>query len=97
MIKAKGIEGKFLEYKGKPLVRQGNEIYYGDMSEKFYLFLMIMSQKKDPKLDIEIPDKVMVQIVSTDGTNKVEKNTIQDGLYAAFDLGTAWLERLNRA
>lgn len=97
MIKANGIEGKYLEYKGKPLVRQGNEIYYGDMSEKYYLFLMIMSQKKDQKLGIEIPDKVMVQIVSTDGTNKVEKNTIQDGLYAAFDLGIAWLERLNRA
>ena len=89
--------GKFLEFKGKPLVRQGNEIYYGDMSEKFYLFLMIMSQKKDEKLGVEIPDKVMVQIVSTDGTNKIEKNTIQDGLYAAFDLGIAWLDRANRA
>ncbi len=97
MITPTGIQGKFLEFKGKPLVRQGNEIYYGDMSEKFYLFLMIMSQKKDEKLGVEIPDKVMVQIVSTDGTNKIEKNTIQDGLYAAFDLGIAWLDRANRA
>ena len=87
---------EFLEYKGRPLVRQGDDIYYGDMSDKFYLFLMIMSYKKDAKLGVEIPDKVMVQIVSTDGSNKVEKNTMVDGLYAAFDLGAAWLERANR-
>ena len=39
-MEAIGIQGKFLEYKGKPLVRQGNELYYGDMSESCYLFLM---------------------------------------------------------
>ena len=75
MIKASGIQGKYLEYKGLPLVRQGNEIYYGDMSDKYYLFLFIMEYKKDTTLNIDLPTKVMVQIcASADG--KVEKNTI---------------------
>lgn len=96
-MKANGIQGKFTEYKGKPLVREGNEIYYGYMSEKFYLFMMIMSEKKASRLDMNIPDKVLVQILPTDGSGKVEKQKMVSGLFEAFDLGSAWLERANRA
>ena len=96
MMKANKVEGKFIEYKGKPLVRNGNKIFYGYMSDKYYLFLMIMSEKKASRLDIQIPDMVMVQILPTDGSNKPEKQKIVSGLYEAFDLGTVWLERANR-
>ena len=37
------VSGEYLEYKGKPLVREGNTICYGDMSEKCILILEIMS------------------------------------------------------
>ncbi len=94
-MEAIGIKGKFLEYKGKPLVRQGNELYYGDMAEKYYLFLMIMSTKEDAALGLKVPDKVMVQILST-GDNKPLKQKVVEGLCEAFDLGTAWLERANK-
>ena len=60
MITAKGIQGKYLEYMGKPLVRYDNEIYYGDMADKYILFLMVMQQKKIEKLNVEVPSKVMV-------------------------------------
>lgn len=94
-MKAIGIQGKYLEFKGKPLVRQGNEIYYGDMSENYYLFLMIMGEVEEPSLGVKIPGKVMVQILATtDG--KPWKQKVVDGLYEAFDLGTAWLERANK-
>jgi hypothetical protein len=96
MMKVNAVEGKFIEYKGKPLVRNGNEIFYGYMSDKYYLFLMIMSEKKASRLDIQVPDMVMVQILPTDGSNKPEKQKIVSGLYEAFDIGTAWLERANR-
>ena len=33
---------EFLTYKGKPLVRQGNTIYYGDMADDY----VIMMQRK---------------------------------------------------
>ena len=91
-----GIKGKFLEYKGKPLVRQDDELYYGNMSDKFILFLMIMTYKEDAKLHTKVPGKVMVQIKPTDGSQKVEKQGMADGLYEALDLGSAWLERANR-
>ena len=94
-MEAIGIKGKFLEYKGKPLVRQGNEIYYGDMAEKYYLFLMIMSAKEDAALGLKVPDKVMVQVLSTE-SHKLLKQTVAKGLCEAFDLGTAWLERANK-
>ena len=96
-MKTNGIQGKFIEYKGKPLVREGNEIYYGFMSDKFYLFLMIMSEKKASRVDMQIPDKVLVQILPTDGSGKVEKQKMVNGLFEAFDIGTAWLERCTRA
>lgn len=95
-MKTNGIQGKFIEYKGRPLVREGNEIYYGFMSDKFYLFMMIMSEKKASRLDVQIPDKILVQILPTDGSNTVEKQKMVTGLFEAFDLGTAWLERANR-
>lgn len=91
-----GIKGKFLEYKGKPLVRQGNELYYGDMSDKFILFLMIMSYKKDEKLNVQFPDKIMIQIIPTNGSQEVKKQGGANGLFEALDLGSAWLERFNR-
>ena len=96
MIKANGIQGKYLEYNGKPLVREGNEIYYGDMSDKFYLFMLVMSEKKAAKFDVNIPDMVMVQILPTDGSGRIEKQKMVKGLAEAFDLGAAWLERANR-
>lgn len=92
-----GIKGKVLEYKGKPLVRQDNELYYGNMSDKFILFLMIMTEKEDEKTKATVPGKVMVQIIPTDGSQKIEKQGMANGLYEALDLGSAWLERANRA
>ncbi len=97
MIKANNIEGKYLEYKGQPLVRQDNEIYYGDLSRDYYLFMMIMNYKEEPKLKVQIPDKVMIQIIEKKTNMPVpDKQKVVNGLYAAFDLGTIWLERLTR-
>ena len=85
MLKATNIQGNFLEYKGRPLVRQEKEIYYGDMSGKSYVFMMIMSYKN------EIPDKVLVQLLPTDGSQKPEKQRMANGLYDAFETACAWL------
>ena len=84
-------ETNFLTYKGKPLVRKGNEIYYGDMSEKYILMLEIMSYKKVG--DIEVPDNVFIQVLGTDGGHQIYKQGQKVGLYDAFDIGLVWLER----
>ena len=88
-------ETNFLSYKGKPLVRKGNEIYYGDMSEKYVVRFEILSAKRDGKL--EIADKVSVQLLdsNTDKSMKerVKKESTKDNLFTALDLGLTWLER----
>ena len=53
-----------LTYKGRPLVRSGNTIYYGDMGDKYVAMLQILSEAD---FDGEtLPTKVSVQIWSTD-------------------------------
>ena len=94
MLKAEGVgSGEFLEYKGKPLVRHGDDIYYGDMSDKYYIYMMIMNEA-----DTEhgtIPTQIMVQLL--DSTTKSPKEQkILSGLKDAFDFADAWLERYNR-
>ena len=50
---------EFLEYKGRPLVRQGDDIYYGDMSDKFYIYMMIMNEAETEFGTV--PTQIMVQ------------------------------------
>ena len=85
------LEGKYLMYKGKPLVREKNVIVYGDMREDYYLFLMILTTKKVG--DIETPDRILIQILSTDGNQSIFKQGEKSGLYDALDIGSIWLER----
>lgn len=88
-------ETNFLTYKGKPLVRKGNEIYYGDMSEKCVVRFEILSSKKDGKL--EIADKVSVELLDSNTDKplkeRVKKESTKDNLFSALDLGFTWLER----
>jgi hypothetical protein len=84
---------EFLEYKGKPLVRQGEEIYYGDMSDKFYIYMMIMGEAETEHGTI--PTKILVQLL--DSNTKIPKEQkMLSGLKDAFDFADAWLERYNR-
>ena len=85
------LEGKYLMYKGKPLVREKNVIVYGDMRDEYYLFLMILTTKNVG--EIETPDKILIQILSTDGRQTIIKQGEKSGLYDALDIGTIWLER----
>ena len=77
---------KFLEYKGKPLVRSNNTVYYGNMSDPYVVCLGIKSSKdfKDIKLaeDESLPLK-----------ERIIKKSEKKGLFTALDLGAVWLER----
>ena len=90
---------QFLEYKGKALVRQGDSLCYGNMSDKYILSLMIMAYKTVDGKDI--PSKVLIQVLSTDATKsfseRIVKQGDKDSLYDAIDIGMVWLERFNSA
>lgn len=85
------VEGKYLEYKNKPLVREGNTICYGDKTEKCFLILEIMSYKKVDGEDV--PDKILIQIIDSKDPTKIIKQGDKSGLYDAFSIGLVWLER----
>lgn len=91
MSKAKA----YPSFRGKPLVRNNNAIYYGDPEQPFIALLQIMTTKKLG--DLIVPDKVSVQILSTDETlhssQRVTKRTEKDGLYGALMIASIWLER----
>lgn len=92
---AKKNEIKFLTYKGKPLVRSGNTIYYGNMSDPYVIMLSITSTKQFK--DTEVADRVVVQMLSTDPDcrprERIVKKAEKRGLYNAMDIGSIWLQR----
>ena len=84
-----------LEYKGHPLRRQDNLIYFGDMSDKYIVQIQIMDSKKVK--DLDVATKVSVQLQLTDpeirSRDRIVKRSEKDSLYAAMDLAAIWLER----
>ncbi len=84
-----------LIYKNKPLVRSGNTLYYGDVSDKYVVCMQIESAKKVGGLDVA--DKVIIQLISTDPDvsrrKRIVKSAKKDGLFAAVDIAEAWLRR----
>jgi len=84
-----------LTYKGRPLRRKDNLIYYGSMAEKYIIMLQVMENKKEK--DLPVASKVSVQLQLTDpdlkSRDRVVKKTEKDSLYAAMDVASVWLER----
>jgi hypothetical protein len=89
---------EFLTYKGHPLVRCGDTLYYGNMADKYVVMLKILSKKTVG--DLEVADKVSIQLMHTDeemrAKDRIVKTSEKEGLYNAMDLGAIWLERALR-
>ena len=84
-----------LIYKGRPLRRVDNFIYYGTMSDKYIIMMQILDTKKDQ--DLNVASCVSVQLQLTDPTlksrDRIVKKSEKDSLYAAMDVAAIWLER----
>ncbi|MCQ2451760.1 MAG: hypothetical protein MJ075_01315 [Oscillospiraceae bacterium] len=84
-----------LEYKGFPLRRKDNLIYFGNMSDKYIAMLQILETKKVE--DMEVASKVSVQLQLTDpelkSRDRVVKKGERTGLYDSIDLAYIWLTR----
>jgi arginyl-tRNA synthetase len=84
-----------LEYKGHPLRRKDNLIYYGSMAEKYIIMLQVLESKKTG--DLEVATKVSCQLQLTDpdlkSRDRVVKKSEKESLYAAMDVAAVWLER----
>ena len=86
---------KTLEYKGHPLQRKDNIIYYGSFADKYIIMMQILDTKKVK--DLDVATKVSVSLQLTDPSiktrDKIVKKTEKDSLYSAIDVAAVWLER----
>ena len=84
-----------LLYKGHPLMRKDNMVYYGSMADKYIVSLQILESKNFQ--DLSLATKVSVQLQLTDQTvkskDRILKKSEKDGFYTALDVGCVWLER----
>ena len=84
-----------LMYKGRPLMRKDNMIYYGSMADSHIIMLQVLETQKQG--DMEIAKRVSVQLQLTDpaarSRDRIVKKSEKDGFYTALDLGCVWLER----
>ena len=88
-------EKSVLMYKGHPLMRKDNLIYYGSMADSHIVMLQVLETKKVQ--DADIATRVSVQLQLTDPTAKSRERNVKksekNGLYTALDVGCVWLER----
>ena len=88
-------ENNVLMYKGHPLMRKDNLVYYGSMADKYIVMLQILESSNVS--DLSVATKVSGQLQLTDpgikSRDRVVKKSEKDGFYTALDLGCVWLER----
>lgn len=84
-----------LMYKGKPLVRMNNEIYYGNMSDEYVVYMQVLTTKKEN--DEDMPDKVNVMLLDTDTSlapkDRIVQKSMKSGMYNAVAYASIMLER----
>ncbi len=83
-----------LSYKGKPLIRKGDMLYYGNPKEKYIITMKVL--ETETVKDLEISKKVSIELQlnnpSLRARQKVVKKAEREGLYKALDIGTIWIE-----
>ncbi len=85
-------ENKMLTYNGKPLLRCGNEIYYGNPEDKYVVIFRLTDC--EPSGNIEISKRVIIELKTNEGNrSQLIRQAERDGLYKAIDLGMFWLEQ----
>ena len=92
------MEQNFLTYKGKPLVRSGDIIYYGSMKDAYVVMMQIRSKKMQG--DQEVADLILLQLLATDETlsikDRVANKGERHGLAEGMELADIWLSRYSK-
>ena len=86
---------EILMYKGHPLLRKGNLLYYGSMADSHIVMLQILESKKVNDIDVATKVSVQLQLTNpnTSGRDRIRKKGEKPGLDTALDFGCIWLER----
>lgn len=84
---------KYFEYKGLPLVRKGNEIYYGRMGDPEVVMMQLVG--KNAVGEVECATKVRLYRMLTDENvppmERIKKTAEKPSLFEALDLAHDWI------
>ena len=91
-------EKKTLMYRGKPLVRCGNDMYFGSMDDRYIVYMQILSTRKQG--DEDVADKVRLSLMNTNTDlspiERIVKISEKKGIWGALEIAEIWLERANK-
>ncbi len=84
-----------MSYKGHPVVRDGNKVYYGEPYNPFMVVLIILEGAGEN----EMPKRILVQLQSTDpalamSSEKIIKESERKNLFDALEIGSVWLDKV---
>lgn len=92
---------EFIVFKGKPLVRNDDVLYYGNAEDPVIVLLEVKG-RVDEK-DLHLPTRVVVSLMTNNAGSKAKliKRAERDSLFKALDIGEFWLrdylEKLSEA
>jgi len=79
---------EILKYKDRPLVRRGNQIFYGNPEDPYIIMLRVNSSEKNG--DLELSKNISVILQETK-SGKMIKKAEREGMFAAMDIAEYWL------
>lgn len=86
-----------LKYKGRPLVRCKNDIYYGDLAEPYVVFMQVLTAKDVD--GVKMADRIHVTLLSTDTSKSPIERMVKQGdkygLWSALEIADIWLKSVN--
>lgn len=89
------MNSKFSTYRGYPLVRNGNQLYYGYMSDPYVIWIQILETKDidGEKMTTKVR-VIQLDTNETDPMKQIIKRSERDaGLYEALDIAKVWLDK----
>ena len=88
-------ETKTLIYRGHPVMRKESLMYYGSMGEKYIVMLQVL--ESETVKDLQVSKRVSVELQRTDpnlkSKDRVVRKSEKNGMYAALDIASIWLDR----
>ncbi|MBQ1620254.1 MAG: hypothetical protein II094_04580 [Oscillospiraceae bacterium] len=84
-----------LVYRGHPLRRVDNLIYYGSMADKYIIMMQVLDS--EPLKDINLAKRVSIQLQQTapnlKSRDRVLRSTEKGSMAEAMEFASIWLER----
>lgn len=88
----------YMTYKSRPVVRNGNTIYYGSMANEYVVMMNVMSENKENGVGVASAVKCYLMKTDKDLTpmQAIMQTSERNSLYEALELANAWLTRQER-